>query len=89
MAKKYHYYVLVFTNSGPVYVTRVYNTNKMCYWSDEEKPYDFGSKSYAEDIAFGLNCNLNSCVVVVSPWEIDNHPYNYDIFDCKFERKEK
>ena len=87
--KKNYYYVLVFTNEGPVYVTSVDNSNKMCHWNEKKKPYEFGSKSYAEDIALGLNCNMNSCVMVCSPYEIDSHPYNYEYFDCKFEKKEK
>lgn len=86
--KKYHYYVLVFTNAGPVYVTSVDNSTRYCYWNDEEKPYDFGSKSYAEETAVGLNCNLNSCVMVCSPYEIESHPYNYEYYECKFEKKE-
>ena len=87
MAKKYYYYVLVFDNGGPVYVTSVNNANRYAHWNKNEKPMAMSS-SYAEDLAMGLNLNFNSCVVVKSPHEISGHPYNYEYFDCTFTRKE-
>lgn len=87
MAKKSYYYVLVFTDNGPVYVTAVNNFERVSYWNKEEKPMSM-SQSFAEDIAMGLNLNYHSCVVVKSPHEISGHPYNYEDFDCTFTRKE-
>lgn len=83
--KKNHYYVLVFTNGGPVYVTDVDYSNKTARWNKLEQPLEF-SKSSAEDLCFGLRCNFTSAVVVCMPTEIDYQPYRYD--DYEFEVKE-
>lgn len=37
--KKYHYYVLVYTSNGPVYVTSVNNMTKVAHWNKEEKTH--------------------------------------------------
>ena len=87
MAKKSYYYVLVFSDEGPVYVTKVDNAKRISYWDKDEQPMSM-SQSFAEDLAMGLNLNCNSCVVVKSPHEISGHPYNYEYFDCTFTRKE-
>lgn len=50
---KYHYYVLVFTSTGPVYVTDIPDRH-YAKWDRNEKPIDF-SKTMAEDITMGLN----------------------------------
>ena len=85
MAKsKYHYYVLVFTNTGPVYVTDIPERN-YAKWDRAEKPAEF-SKSMAEDIACGLNLNGYSADMVVCPHEINYQPYRYEA--GKFEWKE-
>lgn len=83
--KKNHYYILVFTNNGPVYVTSVKYTDRMSYWNKLERPLEM-SKSTAEDICLGLNLNGHMSVVVLSKWEIDTQPYRYDAFE--FEAKE-
>ena len=83
MAKKNHYYVLVFTNAGAVYVTSIDSTNKYARWDKDKAPMEF-SKSYAEDLVMGLNLNFNSSVLVVSPFEIGHQPYNYEMYDCEF-----
>ena len=44
MAKKSYYYVLVFTDEGPVYVTQL--ERNIAYWHKDEKPKDL-SKSLA------------------------------------------
>ena len=55
MAKsKYHYYVLVFSSDGPVYVTSIDNANKYAHWDKSKAPLEF-SASYAEDLVMGLN----------------------------------
>ena len=83
--KKNYYYVLVFTNGGPVYVTSVDYSNKTARWDKSEEPLEF-SKSEAESLCFGLRCNFTSAVVVVMPTEVDTQPYLYDMFE--FEVKE-
>ena len=83
--KKNHYYVLVFTEKGPVYVTSVDYSTKYASWNRLEKPLEF-SKYTAEDLCFGLNCNFNQSVVACVPYELDYQPYRYA--DFEFEVKE-
>ena len=87
MAKsKYHYYVLVFSSDGPVYVTSIDNANKYAHWDKSKAPLEF-SASYAEDLVMGLNMNFNSAVLVKSNHEIKGQPYRYDAYDCTFVEK--
>lgn len=85
--KKNFYYVLVFTNNGPVYVTGVNNANKVSYWHKDKQPIDF-SKQYAEDLAWGLRLNGTHAVVVWHAYEIETQPYNYEEYECTFVEKE-
>ena len=86
--KKNHYYVLVFTDGGPVYVTSIDNSNRWAHWDKDKKPMEF-SKSYAEELVVGLNLNGNLSALVVYPFELDGHPYRYSEFECTFVRKDK
>ena len=79
MAKKNHYYVLVITNCGAVFVTDVPHRNE-AEWDRLQKPKEF-SKEYASDIALGLCCNGYLAYMVCQPFEISNQPYRYD-FGC-------
>lgn len=88
MAKKYHYYILVFSNIGAVYVTSVSRENKYAHWDTSLAPKEFPA-SVAEDLVFGLNCNFINAVLVKSPRVIETQPYNYDMFDCTFVRKDE
>lgn len=81
-----YYYVLVFTDNGPVYVTSVEWVSKTAHWEKDKEPYTF-NKTDAEDLAFGLQCNFFNAVVVSSRHEIDCQPYNYADYTCKFELK--
>ena len=83
---KNHYYVLVFANNGPAYVTSVDYADRSARWDKDKAPKEF-SKSGAEDLAFGLCCNFFNAVVVTHRVEIECQPYNYQYFDCKFEEK--
>ena len=85
MATKNYYYVLVFTNEGPVYVTYIHNATRTAVWKKDEKPQAF-PKYYAEDLVLGLNLNGHHAVMVVSKYKLC-HPYNYSFYDCKFEQK--
>ena len=88
MAKKQnYYYVLVFTGSGPAYVTSVDYRNKTARWDKLEKPLELGQSS-AKDLCFGLNCNFTSAVVVCMPTEIEYQPYRYDAFELEFKEIE-
>ena len=84
--KKNFYYVLVFTNNGPVYVTSVNNGNRVAHWNVEERPYEMG-KQYAEELAWGLRLNGTHAIAVFNPYEIDTQPYNYEEYECKFVEK--
>ena len=87
MAKKQnYYYVLVMTNNGPVFVTKVNNANKTAEWNKLEKPKEF-TKFWAEDLTLGLNLNFNMAFTVCSKFEIDYQPYYYN--KGQFEWKEK
>lgn len=88
MAKsKYHYYVLVFSESGPVYVTSLDWSTKYAHWDRDKKPLEFSSAT-AEDLVMGLCLNFNNAVLIKSRIEIDSQPYRYSHYDCKFVEKE-
>ena len=84
--KKYYHYVLVFTNSGPKYVTSKNNADRTAYWKEEDKPLAM-SKEDAEFMAVALTWNGNSSVMVTSTYELDTHPYNYKNWGIKFVEK--
>lgn len=82
--KKNHYYILVFSNHGPVYVTSVdYHT---CEWDWSKPPMEF-SKAWAEDIVNGLRMNLHNAVLVHMPYEIDSQPYYYKEWQIEFKER--
>lgn len=85
--KKYHYYVMVFTENGPKYVTNIL-PHHTAEWKAEDKPLEM-SASYAEDVYCGLCLNFFTAVLVKSRFEIDHHPYRYDVYDIKFEKKKE
>ena len=75
--KKNYWYVLVFTNNGPKYVTSVNYADKTAGWDELEKPYEF-NKSTAQDLALGLTLNMHFANSVCVPYKIENQPYRYD-----------
>ena len=81
--KKNYYYVLVISNNGPVFVTKVNYSNKTAEWNCLEKPLEFG-KTQAEDLVFGLNCNFHTAFLVTHPFELDTQPYNYKNWKIDF-----
>lgn len=83
MAKKNHYYVLVLTENGPVFVTSVPERN-WCVWDKNEAPRDFGSKSYAEEIAWGLRMNGFQAYMITLDYEIGGQPFRYDLGDFQW-----
>lgn len=83
--QKNYYYVLVFTDEGPVYVTSVNNATNYARWDREEEPKAI-SKSYAEDVVFGLRCNGYRAVLVTTKYE-EVQPYNYKDWNLTFVRK--
>ena len=73
--RKYHYYVLVCTDYGPVFVTDIPNRN-YAKWDKLEPPMEF-TKTRAEDIAYGLNLNGYMALIVMYPWAERTHQLYY------------
>lgn len=85
---KYHYYVLVFSETGPAYVTKIL-PNHYAKWDKDQKPLEMSS-SYAQDVYTGLCMNFHNAVLIRSLFEINTQPYNYEYWDIKFvSRKDK
>ena len=74
--KKNHWYVLVMTDEGPKFVTKINHSDKTAEWDVNEKPLEM-SDSVAKDLAFGLMCNFFTAFPVCLPIEWESHPYNY------------
>ena len=91
MAKKKNYwYVLVLTETGPVFVTKVNNSNKTAEWNREDLPLELGEFS-AKDIAMGLMCNMTTAFAVTNFYELENQPYFYNKghFEWKWDKNKK
>lgn len=85
-AKKYYYYIVVFTSTGPRYVTGIGEHNT-AYWELDKEPMQF-SKEYGRNIVLGLVLNFWNAGLVELPIDINCHPYNYKDYTIKFEKKE-
>lgn len=86
--KKNYYYVLVFTESGPKYVTKINGFTKDAHWSIDDKPLAM-SKDNAEYLALGLTWNGHHSVMVHSTYEIESHPYNYSGYKIEWVKREE
>ena len=84
-AKKNYYYILMMTNSGPVFVTDI-KPNQYAEWSKDKAPKEF-DKARAEDITMGLNLNFNLAFTVCSKFPLETQPYMYNIGDFKWVEK--
>ena len=69
MALKYLYYVLVVTDDGGKFVTKVDNATNTAYWDSKGKPLAF-SKSYADDLALCLSINFYPAFTLKSYHEL-------------------
>lgn len=74
--KKNYWYVLVLTNEGAKFVTKVEHHPKVAHWDEKEKPLEL-SESMAKDLAFGLMANFYLAYPVCAPIELDQQPYRY------------
>ncbi len=83
MALKYLYYVVVATEDGAKFVTKVDNATKTAYWDSKEKPLSF-NKSYADDLALCLSINLYPAFTLKS-----YHELKAQIFIPKEKRNEE
>lgn len=86
--KAKHYYVLVISESGPMFVTKVNYGDKTAEWNWDEKPLEF-SKEWAEDLVLGLNLNFNQAYLICQNWEIENQPYRYEEWEIDWKKREK
>lgn len=84
---KSYYYVLVFTNGGPVYVTSQDYATKTSYWDKSKEPKLFTMHT-ADDLVFGLRCNGYQAVTVKSAVEIDYQPYRYSAYKIEWKKVE-
>ena len=69
MALKYLYYVVVATEDGAKFVTKVDNATKTAYWDSNEKPMSF-NKTYADDLALCLSINFYPAFTLKSYHEL-------------------
>ena len=69
MALKYLYYVVVATEDGAKFVTKVDNATKTAYWDSKEKPMSF-NKSYADVLALCLTLNFHLAFTLKSYHEL-------------------
>lgn len=86
--KKSYWYVLVMSNSGPVFVTEIEYANKTAHWDMDKPPLEL-TQSSAEDLAFGLMCNFHTAYPVKAPIELEQ-PYRYSLgkFEWKWNKDE-
>ena len=85
--EKTYYYVLVFTNGGPVYVTSLEYPVKVAHWDKLKEPKLF-TMHHADDLVFGLRCNGYQAVTVRSAVEIDYQPYRYSDYKIEWKKVE-
>lgn len=85
---KEHWYVLVFTEAGPKYVTKVNNASREAYWDTADSPYEM-TKENAQYMAMALSWNGHTSVPVGVRWEIDTHPYRYSNYHIEWVENEE
>lgn len=87
-SKKFYYYVLVMTQEGPMFVTKLDWRTNMAMWEKEKEPYCFGTDVQARDLAqelsVGLTWNGNPAYVVQKTTEQTYQPFMYDKGCFKF-----
>ena len=83
MALKYLYYVVVATEDGAKFVTKVDNATKTAYWDSNEKPLAF-TKTQADDLALCLSINFYPAFTLKS-----YHELKAQIFIPKEKRNEE
>lgn len=88
--KKNYWYVLVMTDNGPKFVTKVNYSDKTAEWNYNEEPLEL-DRGRAQDLSMGLTLNSNMAYAVCQSWEIDSHPYRYSMgkFEWKWNEEEE
>ena len=84
--KKSFWYVLVMTESGPTFVTKINHSDKTAEWNKDEKPLEMG-EYMAKDLAMGLCANMHMSYAVCHFYELENQPYRYEMGKFKWENK--
>jgi len=85
---KDHWYVLVFTEAGPKYVTKVDNARREAYWNIDDVPHEM-TKENAQYMAMALSWNGHTAIPVCARWEIDTHPYRYHNYHIEWVENEE
>ena len=89
MAKKKNYwYVLVMSDNGPVFVTKINYGDRTAEWNKLEKPLEM-DKDRAQDLALGLNLNFHTAYSVCQTFELDRQPYRYSDWHIEWKENEK
>lgn len=89
MAKKKNYwYVMVMSDGGPVFVTKINYGDRTAEWNKLEKPLEM-DKDRAQDLALGLNLNFHTAYAVCQPFELVTQPYRYEEWEIEWKEKEK
>lgn len=75
--RKKHYYVLVLTDEGPVFMTQINRDNKTVEYKQNQPPLEV-TKIVAEDIAMGLRANLICAFAVTSTVSMLKQLFKYE-----------
>lgn len=82
--KKYHWYVIVMTDDGAKFVTKIDYSDKSAYWNKNEEPLEM-SKDAAIDLSIGLTLNMHLAYATCTTYEIEKQPYRYNLGSFKWE----
>lgn len=74
---KNYWYVLVFAEDGPKFVTKIDNASKTAYWNTEETPLPM-TRDEATWMSRAFAVNGILAVAVSSFYELSSHMYQYD-----------
>lgn len=85
--KANHYYVLVTTDEGPKFVTKVNYGDKTAEWNYKEKPLEM-EKVWAEDLVLGLNLNMHQAYLICQKCEITTQPYRYKEWEIVWKKRD-
>ena len=75
---KNYWYVLVLTESGAKFVTKIDHGTKCAFWNENDQPL-LMSMATSKDLALGLCCNGYNAFPVCVAFKLDNQPYRYDL----------
>ena len=85
--KKNFWYVLVMSDEGPKFVTKI-GDHHTAYWNEKETPLEM-SEVWAKDVAKGLLLNWFTAYAVCSPIEVGYHPYRYSKYHIEWKENEE